>query len=193
MNGLGAFQSTVKGEKAVPCLYLSMRCFGSSMTMKDSVYLETSVVSYFTSRPSNDILIVARQRITAQWWRQALPRFDAFVSEAVIEEAADGDKGAAARRLSALQGFPLLDIDDEVERVYEVLIDRLEIPRKALRDAVHLAVASVHAIDYLVTWNCAHIANGEVIRKLIRINTELGISTPIIVTPDELMGVDRQC
>jgi hypothetical protein len=156
--------------------------------MKDRVYLETTVVSYYASRPSNDVFVLAKQRITERWWPQALNRFAIYISEAVVEEAGDGDPEAAAKRLSAINDFQLLDIDDEVQRVYDVYIDRLMIPKKALRDAVHLSVASVHGMDYLVTWNCAHIANGEIIKKLIKINTELGISIPIIVTPDELMG-----
>jgi len=156
-------------------------------SMKERVYLETTVVSYYTSRPSNNIIVLAKQRITDQWWPQALNRFDIFISEAVIEEAADGDPEAAARRLEALETFELLDIDDEVQRVYDLYIERLQIPQKALRDAIHLAVASVHGMDYLVTWNCTHIANGEIIKKLMKINTEMGIFIPVIVTPDELM------
>ena len=156
-------------------------------SMRERVYLETTVVSYYTSRPSNNIIVLAKQRITEQWWPQALNRFDIFISEAVVEEAADGDPEAAARRLEALETFELLDIDDEVQRVYNLYIERLQIPQKALRDAIHLAVASVHGMDYLVTWNCTHIANGEIIKKLMKINTEMGISIPVIVTPDELM------
>lgn len=155
--------------------------------MKEKVYLETSVVSYYTSRPSNHIITLAKQRITEQWWPVALERFDIFVSETVLEEAGDGDPGAAAKRLAAIDDFPLLDIDEEVQNVYQTYLEHLPIPPNALRDATHLAVASVHGMDYVVTWNCTHIANGEIIKKLIRINSERGISIPVIVTPEELM------
>jgi hypothetical protein len=157
--------------------------------MKEKLYLETTVVSYYTSRPSNDVMVLARQRITEQWWAQALARFDFFISETVLEEAADGNPEMARRRLSAIKSFPLLDIDTEVMRVYDIYVARLRIPRRALRDAVHLAVASVHSMDYLVTWNCAHIANGETIRKLMQVNNDLGVSIPVIVTPEELMEI----
>ena len=155
--------------------------------MKSSVYLETSVASYYSSRPSNDIIILARQRITQQWWERAMARFSIFISEAVIEEAADGDSQAAQKRLQAIKLFPLLDINEEVSALYKVYIKRLAIPQNALRDAVHLAVASVHRMDYLVTWNCAHIANGEIIKKVMEINIGLGVSIPVILTPEELL------
>lgn len=155
--------------------------------MRESVYLETTVVSYYTSRPSNDIIVLARQRWTEQWWAEAFERFEIYVSEAVIEEAGAGDPAAASKRLSALKGCTLLDIDEQVGRVYDVYLDRLGIPGKALRDALHLAVASVHSMDYFVTWNCTHIANGETIKRLIALNAELGVSIPVIVTPEELM------
>jgi hypothetical protein len=155
--------------------------------MKERVYLETTVVSYYTSRPSNDVMVLARQRVTELWWPEAIDRFEIYISEAVLEEAGDGDPDAAARRLKELKDFELLDINDEVMRVYEIYVDRLQVPPKALRDAVHLAVAAVHSVDYLVTWNCRHIANGEVIKKLMGLNAELGLSIPVIVTPDELM------
>jgi hypothetical protein len=104
-----------------------------------------------------------------------------------LEEAGDGDPEAAAKRLAAIDDFPLLDIDEEVQNVYQTYLEHLPIPPNALRDATHLAVASAHGMDYVVTWNCTHIANGEVIKKLIKINSERGISIPVIVTPEELM------
>jgi predicted nucleic acid-binding protein len=155
--------------------------------MRETVYLETTVVSYYTSRPSNDIIVLSRQRLTEHWWTEAFERFEVYISEAVIEEAAAGDSMAAAKRLAALESCTLLDIDDEVSRIYNIYLDRLGIPEKAFRDALHMAVATVHRMDYLVTWNCTHIANGETIKRLIAVNSELGMSIPVIVTPEELM------
>ncbi len=157
--------------------------------MKESVYLETTVVSYYTSKPSRDIIALAHQEITRQWWHIAIKRYDIFISEVVIEEAGFGDPEAAKRRLEDLKDFPHLELNDKVEEMAQVYMERLEIPEKTLRDAAHLAIACVHNIDYLVTWNCAHLANGEVIKKLMKINESIGIHTPIICTPEELMEV----
>jgi predicted nucleic acid-binding protein len=157
--------------------------------MKESIYLETTVVSYYTSKPSRDIVALAHQEITRQWWPIAIRRYDIFISEVVTEEARFGDPEAAKRRLEELKDFPHLELNDKVEEMAQVYMERLNIPEKSFRDAAHLAIACVHNIDYLVTWNCAHLANGEVIKKLMKINESLGIHTPIICTPEELMEV----
>jgi predicted nucleic acid-binding protein len=157
--------------------------------MKESIYLETTVVSYYTSKPSRDIIVLAHQEITRQWWPMAMERYNVFISEIVVEEASFGDTEAAKRRLMELKDFPHLELSDKIEEITQVYMDRLDIPEKSFRDAAHLAVASVHNIDYLVTWNCAHLANGEIIKKLMKINKSFGIDTPIICTPEELMEV----
>ncbi len=157
--------------------------------MKESIYLETTVVSYYTSKPSRDIIVLAHQEITRQWWPTAIRRYNVFISEVVIEEASFGDPEAAKRRLEELKDFSHLELNDKVEEIAQIYMERLEIPEKSFRDAAHLAVASVHNIDYLVTWNCTHLANGEIIKKLMKINGSFGISTPIICTPEELMEV----
>jgi predicted nucleic acid-binding protein len=157
--------------------------------MKESIYLETTVVSYYTSKPSRDIVALAHQEITRQWWPIAIRRYDIFISEVVTEEARFGDPEAAKRRLEELKDFPHLELNDKVEEMAQIYMERLNIPEKSFRDAAHLAIACVHNIDYLVTWNCAHLANGEVIKKLMKINESLGIHTPIICTPEELMEV----
>ena len=157
--------------------------------MKESIYLETTVVSYYTSKPSRDIIALAHQEITRQWWTMAISRFNVFISEVVIKEAKLGDQEAAKRRLEELKDFPHLELTDKVEEIAQVYMENLEIPEKSFRDAAHLAVASVYNIDYLVTWNCTHLANGEIIKKLIRLNESFGIHTPIICTPEELMEV----
>lgn len=155
--------------------------------MKESIYLETTVVSYYISKPSRDIIVLAHQEITREWWPKAIKRFDIFISEVVVEESRLGDHEAARRRLEELKNFPHLVLNNKVEEMAQVYIEQFEISKKYLRDAAHLAVASVHNIDYLVTWNCAHLANGEIIKKLIKINESFNIHTPIICTPEELM------
>ncbi len=157
--------------------------------MKESIYIETSVVSYYVSKPSRDIIVLAHQQITSEWWPKAVKRFDVYISEVVVEEAAAGNKESAEQRLNKLKGFPYLELTERVEKVAQIYMEKLSIPKKALRDAAHLAVASVHNIDYLVTWNCVHLANGEIIKKLLKINEKLSIKTPVICTPEELMEV----
>jgi len=138
--------------------------------MKESIYLETTVVSYYTSKPSQDIVALAHQEITRQWWPIAIRRYDIFISEVVTEEASFGDPEAAKRRLEELKDFPHLELNDKVEEMAQAYMERLNIPEKSFRDA-------------------AHLANGEVIKKLMKINESICIHTPIICTPEELMEV----
>lgn len=154
-----------------------------------SVYLETTVVSYYTARPSRDIVQLAHQEITRRWWSHAHRRFDIYISELVIEEASAGDSCAAKNRLEVLSGFPMLQLNEAVEDLTVAYMNGLNLPEKYARDAAHVAVAAIHGIDFLVTWNCTHIANGEIIKKIMRINEKLGYATPIICTPEELMPV----
>ena len=155
--------------------------------MKESIYLETSVISYYTSRPSRDIIALAHQEITREWWPGALKRFEVFISQAVIDEAGSGDIEAAKKRLEILNDFPCLEINEKVEELAKKYMESLNIPKKSLRDAFHLAISSVHNIDYLVTWNCTHIASGEIIKKLTKLNLLLGVHIPVICTPETLM------
>jgi len=155
--------------------------------MKESLYLETTVVSYYTSKLSRDVVILAHQQITREWWPKAVTRFDVLISEIVVEEASLGDPEAAKRRLEELKDFPLLELNDRVREIAEIYMEALAIPARVFGDAIHLAVASVYDVDYLVTWNCAHIANAELIKKLMKVNESLGIHSPIICTPEELM------
>lgn len=103
----------------------------------------------------------ARHLLTRRWWADDLPRFEAFVSQIVLEELAGGDPERATQRLKLAEGFPLLDIDEEVERAAAYYAEQMAMPRRNLRDAFHLAIASVHEIEYLVTWNFAHLANAS--------------------------------
>jgi predicted nucleic acid-binding protein len=154
--------------------------------MKRKVYLDTNIISYCVAKPSNDVIILSRQRITADWWRTAANRFSLYVSELVIQEASLGDPKAARTRLECISGIKSLEITNEVERIYQIYLKQLGLPPKALRDALHLAIASVHEIDFVVTWNFNHLANGETIRRLWETNLAMGIYVPVIVTPEEL-------
>ena len=156
---------------------------------KQSVYIETTVVSYLTARPSRDLIVAAHQQVTEEWWENTLPLLDPFVSPIVIEEASMGDEAAAKLRLEKIGGFPVLEITDEVRELAELYFERIPTPDKARGDAYHLAVATYHGMDFLVSWNFAHILSARVRAVIQDINTIRGISTPIICTPEELMEV----
>jgi hypothetical protein len=151
-----------------------------------TVYLETTIPSYLTGRPSRDLVVAAHQQITHDWWIQARSRFDLFLSEGVLEEIRAGDPEVAARRIAVVQGLPVLALNDEVRQLVRVYSTRLGLPPQAGADLVHIAFAVAYNLDYLVTWNCKHIANGQVIYRLIETNRELGKRTPLILTPEEL-------
>jgi len=156
--------------------------------MKPSLYLETTVPSYLTAWPSRDVVVLAHQVITRQWWTESLPRYEVFISQVVIEETRRGDPEAARKRLEMLVEFPVLEIAEEVETFASLYVEEMSLPPRAYRDALHMALASFHGMDFLLTWNCAHIARGDIKRSLQRINAEQGIDTPVICTPEELLG-----
>jgi predicted nucleic acid-binding protein len=154
-----------------------------------TVYIETSIVSYLTARPSSNLLAAAWQKATIDWWDTQRERFDLYISATVIEEAKKGDSQAAARRVEVVENIALLPITEAVAAFAKLLINEKALPKKALDDALHIAVSAVHKIDYLLTWNCRHIDNAEtkpIIRRICEIN---GYSCPEICTPQELMGV----
>jgi len=155
--------------------------------MKCSVYIETSVVSYFTARPSRDLVVAAHQQLTREWWESALPRLAPFSSAVVLEEAGRGDPQAARERLRVLANLPLLEVLPEVRDLADHYFSVLDIPEQARADAYHLAIATWHGMDYLVSWNCAHIVAARVRRVVHEINADRGIQTPVICTPEELM------
>src|SRR5215471_9874907 len=159
--------------------------------MKPTLYLETTIPSYYTARPVRDVIVLAHQEITRMWWEQRLPLFTIYISPVVLEEARQGDPEAAQRRLEVLAPFPVLEATAAIERLAETYMTQLSLPDKALRDVAHLAFACGYELDYLVTWNCTHIANAELRRRLIALNTTLGLQTPTICTPEELMGTEE--
>lgn len=128
----------------------------------EKVYLETSFVSYLVARRSRDLIIAGRQQVTFDWWERGPQHFDLFVSEIVLLEARAGDATEVTKRLNILTGLPILDVPTEASRLAGLLIHRGIVPSKANIDAVHIAVATVHGMDYLLTWNLKHIANAHV-------------------------------
>lgn len=154
-----------------------------------SVYLETTIVSYLAARPSRDLIVAAHQQITHDWWEKSRRGYELFVSEAVLEEIRRGDPEAAQRRLKIVADLPLLGLNDDAEQLSLTYGNELGLPDGAAVDVLHIAMAVAHQMDFLLTWNCAHIANGEVVRRLRTLNEALNRQTPIIVTPEELVRV----
>ena len=133
--------------------------------MKRKVYIETSVISYLTARPSKTILGAAHQQITLAWW-ETRSQYDLVVSESVLRECGAGDPDAAKKRLTVLNDVPLILITEQALDIANSLVAKGIIPAKAAEDALHIAIATVNGVDYLLTWNCRHIANTEIQRGI---------------------------
>jgi len=157
-----------------------------------SVYLETTIASYLAAQPSRDLIMAAHQQITHQWWLDARDRFDLYISDAVLNEIRGGDPDAAARRLAIVNGLPVLQLNDDVRNLVHEYDRRLGLVGRARADLPHFAFAVAYQMDYLVTWNCRHIANGEVIRRLLDANAALHRPTPLVVTPEEILSAPEE-
>lgn len=155
--------------------------------LKPTVYIETSVISYLTARASSDIRVAAHQHITLDWWENRRENFALYVSELVIVEAARGNEQAALMRLAAIQEATELSVTEDAKKLGESLINHSALPAKAEIDAFHVAVAAVNGINYLLTWNCKHIANAIMRPKIESICRKMGFEPPIICTPSELL------
>jgi hypothetical protein len=155
-----------------------------------SVCLETSFVSYLTSaeRANRDTIAEAHRQITIEWWSRRRTDFDLVISQIVLDEAQIGYASAVASRHAAIAALPRLAITDQVTQLAETILARGFLPLKALPDALHIAVATVHSIGYLLTWNCKHIANVEILPRIAALCQELELELPIICTPEELLG-----
>jgi predicted nucleic acid-binding protein len=156
--------------------------------MKPRLYLETTIPSYLTSRPSRDLIVAGHQQITREWWEKRTGSFRLYVSQLVIDEVSAGDPTAARERLRVLRHIPLLDITPQVAELATGILAAGKIPRKAATDAAHIAIAAAHGMDFLVTWNCVHIANAAIAKALAFICREHACECPVICTPEELMG-----
>lgn len=152
------------------------------------LYLETSVVSYLTARPSADIITAAHQLITTRWWSLRRAQFEVVTSELVLEEAGRGDADAAARRLAVLEGIPRLGITQDASELAWSIVRAHVLPTRAFPDALHIATASIHAVEYLLTWNCSHIANAELLPRVTNMVEAAGFNMPFVCTPEELLG-----
>jgi hypothetical protein len=155
--------------------------------MKPRVYMETTVVGYLTSWPSGDLVVAGRQKITRDWWRYASTAFALLSSELVYREASVGDPQAIRDRLEILKDLPVLAITPEADDLARGLVFRGAVPATEPEDALHIAIAVVNGLEYLVTWNFKHIANATMRSKIERACTAEGYQPPTICTPEELM------
>jgi predicted nucleic acid-binding protein len=156
--------------------------------MSETVYIETSMVGYLTVRPSNNLILMANLEVTRKCWETRRSQFTLYISQVVLDEAAQGDSEMAIKRLEILQSLPVLELNEAVQDLGAQFLTRSNLPPKASDDAIHIAAATVHGLDYLLTWNCRHIANAQIQRKLAEICLDFGYKLPIICTPYELMG-----
>lgn len=155
--------------------------------MTASVYLETSIISYLSARPSRDVVVAGHQAITQEWW-EARQGFALYVSQVVVQEAEGGELNAASRRLELIKDIPVLDITDQALDLAEYFLKTTPIPSKAELDALHVALATTNGLDYLLTWNCTHIANALFRRPLQEAANRMGYRLPSICTPEELLA-----
>ena len=151
-----------------------------------SVYIETSVVSYLTAKLSHNLIVASHQKITHDWWDNELPKLEPFISPIVIEEASKGDPSAADLRLHRMKTFQILETTKEAHDLASRYFGKINLPEKARADAYHISVATVHGMDFLVSWNCKHIVNAHIRLAVEEVNADYGYRTPIICTPEEL-------
>lgn len=157
-----------------------------------TLYLETSIISYLTSRPSGQIVSRARQILTHRWWDEERGYYDLVTSQYVLDEARRGDPVLASMRLESLARIPLLDIPDAIPSLADLLLFQSALPEKARLDTLHICTAAYHEVDYLLTWNCTHIANARFIPKMRQILDSMGLAIPTICTPEEMVDAREE-
>jgi predicted nucleic acid-binding protein len=155
--------------------------------VKPRVYLETSVVSYLVGRLSRDVVVLGNQELTREWWANRRGEYELFISEIVVGEAALGDIELSRQRLEIAKDMALLSVTEDAERLAPLLLKAAGLAPNAETDALHMAVAAVHGMDYLLSWNCSHIANATIRRAIEKQCRACGYEPPVICTPQELI------
>lgn len=156
--------------------------------MKAVVYIESSVISYLTARPSRDVVTAARQAITSEWWDNHRQRYDLYISALVEEEIASGDATAAQRRIEAVIDIPSLGITPEAQELAKILLDGKGVPANSVEDALHIGIAATQGAEFLLTWNFKHINNAETKALIEKLVEDQGYLCPILCSPEELGG-----
>jgi len=174
---------TVADEQA----RLNRRVRYSRGVSRPRVYIETTIPSFYhDARTTPDV--VARRDWTRRWWSLAVECYELVTSPAVLEELMRGNPERGAKRLALVRDLPLLEIEPAISEIVEAYIDHRVMPADPGGDAMHLALASHHKCDFLVTWNCQHLANANKFGHIRRVNALLGLFVPTLVTPLELLG-----
>ena len=156
--------------------------------MKQRVYIETTIVSYLTGRLSKEVILLAQQKLTREWWKDHRQRYDLYTSQFVVDEASDGNPEEARKRLDVLKGLMELPGTAEALALAERIVAAGLMPERAGTDALHLAMVTVNDLDVLLTWNCRHLANADILLQIGRFLRRNGYEPPLVVTPYELMG-----
>jgi predicted nucleic acid-binding protein len=151
--------------------------------MKRSVYLDSTIFSfYYDDRPGS----LHRKEITMDWWETQRQYYDIFTSFFVIREVSDPTYPNWQKVLALSEQVPVLEETPEIRGIVKVYIDNQVMPADDVGDAAHLAIASYYSIDFLLTWNCTHLANANKVEHIRRINMRLGLFTPELITPEQL-------
>lgn len=152
------------------------------------VYVETSVISYLTNRPSRDAIVLGRQLLTRQWWDDHRAHYELLISDFVVQEVSDGHPDAVARRLEAIKGIELLNNSEpKIEQLAQALISEKALPPAAKLDALHIAVCAFHEVAYLASWNFSHIVNAQQLGKIEAVCAANGYPASRLVTLDQLI------
>ncbi len=153
----------------------------------ETIYLETSFISYLVALPSRDLIIAAHQQITSDWWNTKRNQFECFVSQFVLDEISLGDSNEVHKRNEITKTLKVLEVTKEVEQLTAAIVSSGIIPQKAQNDAAHIAVATIHDVDYILTWNCKHLANAHILKKVRTVCMDNGYTAPEVCTPEVLM------
>ncbi len=153
-----------------------------------SIYIESSVISYITARPSRDVVTSARQTVTLEWWEEYKDSFESFISDLVVEEISSGDLLAAKRRLSVIKKIPVLETTENATKLAKKLITERVVPESSAEDALHISIAAVQKIDFLLTWNFKHINNAYTRDKIAKVIMQWNYSCPVLCSPEELIN-----
>ena len=156
--------------------------------MTETVYIETTIPSYLTAWPSHDVRILTKQATTLQWWDNDRHFYDLYISQIVLDEAMKGNENAAEKRINALRGINMLQSTQEADKLAKHILEEIDVSSKAANDALHLALATVHKMDYILTWNFRHLLNPHNIRKLMHLCHRMGFESPIICTPESFLA-----
>jgi predicted nucleic acid-binding protein len=157
--------------------------------VKAKVYIETTVISYLTARLNRDVVITGHRKITRAWWQTCRERFELVASQLVVREASAGDSRVAQERLDSLATLTLLEVTEEAAGLAQELLTAGAVPENAAEDALHLAIAVTNGVEYLLTWNCKHLANAAMRTKIEEVCRSAGYEPVIICTPEELLEV----